>query len=371
LKDKKKVVILGSTGTIGRMSIDVIKKIDGFEIVGIASGKSIDLLLKQKSELPWVKTALTLINSDDIDFCGEDAIEGLLNSTNPDIVIVGISGFVGLKYALLAAKYSKRLCLANKESIIAGGNFFFDSVKSYGCEIIPVDSEHNAVFQLLDSERSDIAAIYITASGGAIRDLPIEKLKDVTPEAVLKHPVWAMGARITVDSSSMFNKGLEIMEAHFLFNIEQEKIRVLVHPEGKIHGMISLKDGTVKALLSHADMRLPIIHALSYPERVKVLEEFEPSGIFNLFPPDHQRYPALDLAYDCLKDGDGARVAYNAADEIAVQAFLERKIGFTKIYETVSKVIDKGWPKVLNDYESIDNIDGKVRKLTLEMINKC
>lgn len=369
MKDKK-VVILGSTGTIGRMSVDVLEKLDQFKVVGVAASKDLKTLLEIKSKFPFAKTALTNISSKSVDFCGQDAIENLLSSTSPDITIVGVSGFMGLKYALLSSKYSKRLCLANKESIVTGGKFFIDSVKSNGCEIIPVDSEHNAIFQLLDSEKSEISFIYLTASGGAVRNIPLEELKDVTSDMVLKHPVWNMGARITVDSSTMFNKGLEVMEAHFLFNVAPKKIRVLVHPQGKIHGMIYLKDKTVKAFMSNADMRIPITYALCYPERRNLFEEFDPCGTLNLFEPDLKRYPALGLAYECLELGDGSRIAYNAADEIAVQAFLEGKIKFTQIYEIVEKVIEKGWPHDLKDYDSIAQVDKEGRRIAMEMLSK-
>ncbi len=270
----------------------------------------------------------------------------------------------------MSSKYSKRLCLANKESIITGGKFFIDSVKANDCEIIPVDSEHNAIFRLLDSEKSEVSFIYITASGGAVRDIPTENLKDVTPDVVLKHPVWKMGARITIDSSTMFNKGLEVMEAHFLFNLNPKQIRVLIHPQGKIHGMIYLKDKTVKVLMSNADMRIPITYALCYPQSTDIFEEFDPCGTYSLFDPDLKRYPALDLAYRCLEMGDGSRIAYNAADEVAVQAFLEGKIRFTQIYEIVEKVIEKGWPKDLKDYDSIEEVDKEGRKTAMEMLSK-
>ncbi len=369
MKDKK-VVILGATGTIGRMSVDVLTKLDKFQVVGLAAAKNVKNLLEIGSKFPLAKTALTDISSKEVDFCGQDAVENLLSSTSPDIVIVGVSGFVGLKYALLSSKYSKRLCLANKESIVTGGKFFIDAVKSNGCEIIPVDSEHNAIFQLIESEKSEISFVYLTASGGAVRDIPVEELKNVTPERVLKHPVWNMGARITIDSSTMFNKGLEVMEAHFLFNMEPEKIRVLVHPQGKIHGMIYLKNKTIKALMSNADMRIPITYALCYPQSVGLFEEFDPAGNFSLFDPDPKKYPALDLAYECLKLGDGSRIAYNAADEIAVQAFLEGRIKFTQIYEIVEKVIEKGWPSDLKDYDSIAQVDKEGRIIAMEMLKK-
>jgi len=369
LKDKR-VVILGATGTIGRMSVNVLTRLDQFEVVGLAAGKDVKTLLEIKSKFPLAKTALTNISSEDVGFCGQDAVENLLSSTDPDIVIVGVSGFIGLKYALLSAKYSKRLCLANKESVVTGGKFFIDSVKASGCEIIPVDSEHNAIFQLMKSEKSEISFVYLTASGGAIRDIPTDDLKDVTPDRVLKHPVWNMGARITIDSSTMFNKGLEVMEAHFLFNLDPKKIRVLIHPQGKIHGMIYLKDNTVKALMSNADMRIPITYALCYPERTALFEEFDPAGTFSLFEPDPKRYPALDLAYRCLKLGDGSRIAYNAADEVAVQAFLEGKIRFTQIYDIVEKVIEKGWPKDVKDYDSIEQVDREGRIIAMEMLDR-
>ncbi|HEU24845.1 MAG: 1-deoxy-D-xylulose-5-phosphate reductoisomerase [Mesoaciditoga sp.] len=370
MKDKKRVVILGSTGTIGKMAADVLSKSDEFEVVGLLARKSLKAILEMSSVFPKAMTALTEEVSDKVNFTGAESVEALLESTKPDIVVVGVSGFIGLKYSILSAKYSKRLCLANKESIVTGGKFFLDTVKSYGCEIIPVDSEHNAIFQLIDSEKSKVESIYLTASGGAIRDLPVESLESVTPSQVLKHPVWNMGSRITVDSSTMFNKGLEVMEAHFLFGFPPEKINVLVHPEGKIHGIIELEDGTFKAFISKADMRIPIAYALLYPKRSCKNEKFDLFGNLNLLRPDPLKYPALELAYDCLKEGDGSRIAYNAADEVAVEYFLRGKIGFLQIYEIVKKVVEKGWEKHLNDYESIEKIDKESRKMATELLNR-
>ena len=353
------------------MTIDVLKDSKEFEVVGMSAHKNLKLLLKEKSEFPKVFTALTGGYDKNVDFCGEDAIEALMEKTFPDQVVVGVSGFVGLKHAITAAKYSKRLCLANKESIVAGGNFFLETMRKSECEIIPVDSEHNAIFQLLDGEREPVKSIFLTASGGAVRNVPVEKLKDVTPTLVLKHPVWNMGARITVDSATMFNKGLEVMEARFLFGFPQDKIKVVLHPQGKVHGMIEFYDGTIKMLASDADMRLPIAYALHYPKRSKNSRKFTPLGEFIFEKPDLVRYPALGLAYECLKAGDGARVVYNAADEVAVGAFLKEKIRFIDIYKIVEKTLENDWPKVLNDYESIVTVDAEARRLAREMVKKC
>lgn len=367
----KKIVVLGATGTIGRKALDVLKGLKSFKIVGISAHKNAKLLLKEKAEFPDAFTALTGDRVEGIDFCGEHAIEFLMEKTLPDQVIVGIAGFAGLKHAITAARYSKRLCLANKESIVAGGSFFLKNVKDSNCEIIPVDSEHNAIFQLIDGERSRVKSIFLTASGGAVRDVPVEKLEDVTPKMVLNHPVWNMGARITVDSATMFNKGLEVMEAHFLFGFSSNRIIVVLHPQGRVHGMIKLNDGTIKMLASKADMRLPIAYALHYPKRVEGFEEFMPFGEFTFEKPDLLRYPALNLAYECLKEGDGARVVYNAADEIAVEAFLKEKIRFTRIYKIVEKVLENEWPKNLDNYESIEAVDVMARRLAKEMVKRC
>ena len=365
-----RVVVLGATGTIGKMSLDVVNSLKDFELVGVSANTSEDDLLKIKRKFPNVKTALSGVQSDEVDFYGQDAVERLLQATSPDYVVVGVSGFIGLKYSLIASKVAKRLCLANKESIVTGGNFFLKKVKENGCEIIPVDSEHSAVFQLLDGEKSRVKKIILTASGGALRDVPLSALKTVTPKEVLKHPVWKMGARITVDSATMFNKGLEVMEAKFLFGFEAEKIGVIVHPQGKIHAMIEFEDGTFKMHVSRADMRIPISYALNYPHRVNIFEPFTPLGDMSLAEPDLKRYPALKLAYDALKAGDGARIVYNAADEVAVDAFLKGKICFTNIYEVVKDVLQKEWPEFLNDYEEIEKVDFEAREMTKEMIKR-
>ncbi len=342
-----------------------------FEVVGMSANKNFETLLKTKKDFPSALTALTGIKNEEVNFYGKDSIEKLLESTQPDQVIVGIAGFAGLKYALSAARYSKRLCLANKESIVAGGKFFIESVKKSECEIIPVDSEHNAVFQLLDGEKSRVDSIILTASGGAVRNVPLRGLRDVSPQMVLKHPIWNMGARITVDSATMFNKGLEIMEARFLFDFPIEKIKAVLHPQGKIHAMIELEDGTFKMHASKADMRIPISYALNYPKRIKLFDDFTPFGNVTFEKPDFKRYPALKLSYEALKDGDGARVVYNAADEVAVDAFLKKQIRFTDIYEIVLKVLQKKWPKTLKNYEDIEEVDKKSRILAEEMVNTC
>ena len=367
----KRIVVLGATGTIGRMSLDVLKRLKTFEVVGVSANENFEALLEAKKDFPSALTALTGIENEEVNFCGENSIEKLLESTQPDQVIVGIAGFAGLKHALSAAKYSKRLCLANKESIVAGGDFFIESVRKSGCEIIPVDSEHNAVFQLLDGEKSKVDSIILTASGGAVRNISLEKLKDVTPKMVLKHPIWNMGARITVDSATMFNKGLEVMEAKFLFNFPNERIRAVLHPQGKIHAMIELEDGTFKMHASKADMRIPISYAINYPKRIKLFDDFTPFGDVTFEKIDFKRYPALNLSYKALKAGDGARVVYNAADEVAVNAFLKGQIRFTDIYEIVLKVLQKEWPKTLNNYAEIEEIDKKSRILAKEMVNTC
>lgn len=367
----KKIVVLGATGTIGRMSLDVLKRLKTFEVVGMSANKNFKALLKAKKNFPTALTALTGVENGEVDFCGQDSIEKLLESTRPDQVVVGIAGFAGLKHALSASKYSKRLCLANKESVVAGGRFFIESVRKNGCEIIPVDSEHNAVFQLLDEEKSKVDSIILTASGGAVRDVPLKELKDVSPQTVLKHPIWAMGARITVDSATMFNKGFEVIEARFLFDFPIEKIKAVLHPQGKIHAMVELEDGTFKMHASKADMRIPISYALNYPKRVKLFDGFTPFGNVTFEKPDIERYPALYLAYEVLKSGDGARVAYNAADEVAVNAFLKSQIRFTDIYEVVLKVLQNEWPRTLKNYEEIEEVDKKSRILTKEMTNAC
>ncbi len=365
----KRVVVLGATGTIGKFAVEVIERLEGFELVGISAHTSLQELLKLKKKVPSVKTALTGFKSEKVDYSGKSAVESLMKAVKPDEVIIGISGFSGLKHALTSCKYSKRLCIANKEAIVTGGNFFLEEVKKHSCELIPVDSEHSGIFQLLDREdRDEVEKIMLTASGGALREIPISELPSVTPEMVLKHPVWKMGARITVDSSTMFNKGLEIMEASFLFNFKGERIGVLIHPQGKVHAMIELRDGTLKFQFSESDMRLPIAYAMTYPERVKIFDTLLPDGNMNFYEPDFERYPALKLAYEVLTSGDGARVVYNAADEIAVEAFLDGKLKFTQIYETVYKVLQKEWPKALNSYEEIEAVDRQARRVTREMV---
>ncbi len=357
--EKKTVLIIGATGSIGTQSIDVLKKLDGFKLVGFTYHSNSDLAMKIKSEFPDVEMLSTRTELDEF--------EDFISHLRPDITIVAAPGFAGFELAYRAIPYTRRLSLANKESLVCGGKFLKERLKSNDVELVPIDSEHSAVFQLIEDE---IERIVITASGGALRDWPIEKLRFAKPSDVLKHPVWSMGKKITVDSATMFNKALEVMEAMELFDIPFEKIDVYVHREGVVHGMVFLKDGTVKIHASVADMRIPIALSLTYPERSYEFPKFPNFSSLTFEKLSRERYPLFFLV-DSVKDSYSLKTAFNAADEIAVQAFLNEKIGFMDIPKVVERVLEKIDVEEAESVEELKKADEEARRLACEITKSC
>ncbi|KAF2959640.1 MULTISPECIES: 1-deoxy-D-xylulose-5-phosphate reductoisomerase [unclassified Thermotoga] len=355
--EERTLVILGATGSIGTQTLDVLKKIKGIRLIGISFHRNLELALKIVKEFNVKNVAIT----GDVEFedssiniwKGPHSIEEMLEVLKPDITMVAVSGFSGLRAVLSSIEHSRRVCLANKESLVCGGFLVKKKLREKGTELIPVDSEHSAIFQVIEPE---VEKIVLTASGGALRDWEISKIDRARPEDVLRHPVWNMGARITVDSATMVNKAFEVLEAMELFGLSFEKIEVKIHREGLVHGAVVLPDGNVKMVVSPPDMRIPISYALLYPRRVTLEPFFLRTISLSFEDPDPERYPAFFLLKD-IKDSYTLRTVFNAADEVAVEAFLMRKIRFGGIHRVIEKTLEEfqGYPqpRTLDDVERI------------------
>ncbi len=355
-ENKRRIAILGSTGSIGTQALDVISRHpDLFQVEMLSAGSNAELLIAQarqfnpnavvicnKDKYAQVKTAL-----DPLDikvFAGVESAGELSGGSNVDIVLAAMVGFSGLAPTISAIKKGKVIALANKETLVAAGSIVTRLAKENGSPILPVDSEHSAIFQCLQGERAQIEKLLLTASGGPFFNLPAEKFNDITVEQALNHPNWKMGSKVTIDSASMMNKGLEIMEAAWLFNIPVEKIEVVVHPQSIIHSMVQFSDGSIKAQIGHPDMRVPIQYALSYPYRIDLDTRrlsFADLGQLTFFAPDLEKFPCLRIAYQAFKKGGNIPCAMNAANEVAVASFLRGEIKFTQIPVVIEKTLEK------------------------------
>jgi 1-deoxy-D-xylulose-5-phosphate reductoisomerase len=381
---KKKVVILGSTGSIGTQTIDVIaSNPDKFELFGITAHSNSELLINQARKYKpnfvivtkdecyqIVKEALS--NEDIKVFAGIDSVCDLVSMPSVDIVVTAMVGYAGLKPTISAVKASKTIALANKETLVVAGELIKDLALKHHSPILPVDSEHSAIFQCLAGEITNpIEKIILTASGGPFRKHSLEELKHVTKADALKHPNWDMGAKITIDSASMMNKGFEVIEAKWLFDLNIDQIDVLVHPQSIVHSMVQFKDGSVKAQLGLPDMRLPIAYALSYPNRLENNYErldFLKFNQLNFEKPDIERFRNLGFAFQAMKQGGNMPCILNAANEIAVYGFLHDKISFLGMSDLIE------WAMTNTDfianptYEDYVATDSLVRKITSEKI---
>ena len=305
---------------------------------------------------------------------GPQALVEVSKSAGCDTVVAAIVGAAGLAPTLAAARAGKQILLANKEALVMSGAIFMDAVRDHGATLLPVDSEHNAIFQCLPREASPhggVAKIILTASGGPFRTRDPATLVDVTPEEACKHPNWVMGRKISVDSATMMNKGLEVIEAHWLFGLPGERIDVLIHPQSVIHSLVSYADGSVLAQLGNPDMRTPIAHALAFPERVESgVAQLDLAQVASLSfeKPDYERFPCLALAMQALAAGGIASAALNAANEVAVDAFLERRIGFTEIAQTVRAVLDALPNRSADGLDDVLAADAAARRAALEFI---
>ena len=354
--NKRRVAILGSTGSIGRQALDVIRQHrDLFEVELLTANNSSELLIAQAREFD-VNSAV-ICNEEKYDevasalqkdgikvFAGMDSVCSLVGGSNIDIVLTAMVGFSGLASTVAAIKAGKAIALANKETLVAAGSLVTALAREHGVPLLPVDSEHSAIFQCLQGcGNNRISRIHLTASGGPFREWSREKIAAAGPREALRHPNWQMGSKITIDSATMMNKGLEVIEAKWLFDVEPEDIRVVVHPESIIHSMVEFADGAVIAQLGHPDMREPIQYALAYPQRLNLDNrklDFAALGSLSFSAPDTERFPALGLAYEALRRGGNLACTMNAANEIAVAAYLREEISFYGISELVAETMD-------------------------------
>jgi 1-deoxy-D-xylulose-5-phosphate reductoisomerase len=374
------VVVLGATGSIGRQTLEVASRL-GLPVAGLAVGRPSDEFVRLAGQFPDAVLAVAGGSATELTQAGEalpgrrvergsEAVIALAASPGA-IVVNGIVGLAGLGPTLAALSVGNRLALANKESLVAAGDLVAAARERSGAELIPVDSEHSAIFQCLTGEPTErLDRIWLTASGGPFRETPLDELENVIPEQALRHPNWDMGRRITVDSATLVNKGLEVIETHRLFGLNYDRISVLVHPQSVIHSMVEFSDGSVKAQLGPPDMRLPIEFALTFPDRgPRILDEFSWAGRSLTFEePDSKRFPALGLAYESGRAGGSAPAVFNAADEIAVEAFLRGRLGFTGITRVIADTLETVAWRELPDLPSVIEVDREAREATAALI---
>lgn len=374
MSNPRQVAILGSTGSIGRSALEVLQSHrEQFELACISCHQQLDLFEKQCQEFRPKLAVVTDSANPQVDrwllgtapqsmrrACGSKELIEVISSPQVDIVVAAIVGVAGLETSLAAVQSGKRLALANKESLVVAGELLLEQARNSGAEIIPVDSEHSAIFQALQcnipseslgdpnnrhghsAQQSQIEKIILTASGGPLRDWPLEELEKATIEDALAHPTWSMGRKITVDSATMMNKALEVIEAHWLFGLPAEQIQVVIHPQSMIHSMVEYRDGSVIAQLSPPDMKLPIQYALTYPKRTSATAkrmDWSRSQSLSWYPVDPARYPALELGFEVARRGGTCGAVLNAANEAAVELFLQSKIRLTDIAKVCRSVL--------------------------------
>lgn len=378
----KRLSILGSTGSIGKQTLEVIREIpDQLQVYALVAGTNVEEMERQVREFkPQVVAMMDESAARELKYRLQDfpvvvdqGMEGVIRTVTaelPDTVVTAISGRIGLEPTLAALHAGKDIALANKETLVAGGDLVMDTARRLGRSILPVDSEHSAIFQCMEESYGTLEKILLTASGGPFLGWSLEKLTEVTPAMALKHPNWSMGAKITIDSATMMNKGLEVIEAHHLFGLSYDKIEVLIHPQSVIHSMVQYQDGSILAQLGRADMRLPIQYALSYPTRwPNPFERLDLKGKTLTFEePDLKEIPALALAYEVGRRGGTLPAVMNAANEVAVYAFLDGRIGYRQIIEIVEAVCQEHEVLDATDLESILGADDWARYQTRERI---
>ena len=374
--NRKKVIILGCTGSIGLNTIDIVRAMpDSFQITALSANTREKELVSLADEFNVENTALTgkSPSSDEISYSGQDSLEKLIKETDADIVVNGVAGSEGLKPSIVSLETGKDLALANKETIVMAGGLINKLAEKYSCTIIPVDSEHSAIFHLIKGQKKEhVKEIVITASGGAFRDLSKEELKNVSLEDALKHPNWSMGQKITIDSASMANKGLEVIEAHQLFHVGLENIKVLIHPQSMVHSLIRTKEGSLYAQISKPDMRIPIQNALTYPKiGPQLFGNLDLDDVSLEFKkPDFEKYRMLYLAFKAAESGEGYNIAYNAANEVAVAAFINKKINFIDIPLITEKTLSHNWIKKAECFNDVFETDNISRKIAEEITQK-
>ncbi len=382
---KKKIIVLGSTGSVGRQTLEVVKKYpDLFEVVGLSSHSNEALLQSQIDEfnpkyyhfgngksISFQQTLFDFMEASDSRFT---STLDELAAKECDLLVCAIAGIAGFSPTLIALKNGVDVASSNKESIVAGGHLFNEASKMSGAKLIPVDSEHSAIWQCLWGEKKqNVKSIIITASGGAFRDMTKEQIKDTKARDALLHPVWKMGKKVTIDSATLFNKGLEVAEAVNLFEIAPENVSVVIHPECAVHGLVEFCDNSIKASLASADMMLPIELALFHPDRannsVKPID-ITKIGSLNFSKPDYERFPCLEIALEGVKKGNGTITALSAADEILVDKYINDEISFYQISHYLEKVLKKFDKLRANAIEEIFSIDFDARQYTLELVGQ-
>ena len=371
---KIRLAILGSTGSIGQQTLQVVRRLPNrFTIIGLAAGQNLALLEKQveefKPQLVYYDTESTSRRLD----CSAQfmSLEGMASYPNVDTVVIGTTGIVGLFATLAAVKTGKNVAIANKEPLVVAGHIITDEAEMNDASILPIDSEHSAIWQCMIGEPKRPKYIILTASGGPFRKYTMEQLKKVTPKQALRHPSWQMGKKVTIDSATLMNKGLEVIEAHWLFGIPIEDIKVIIHPQSIIHSMLEFYDYSVKAQMAYPDMRLPIQYALLNPDRVpnQDLPRIDWAKLKQLTfePPDYDKFPCLKLAIDAGKAGGTCPAVLCAADEIAVDLFLQEKIGFTDIAWLIASALEKHEPLIEPGIGDILEADSWARDYTLRL----
>lgn len=379
------VAILGSTGSIGRSTLDVIARHPvQFRAVALAAHRSVDTMFEQcVAHRPRLAAMLDPLVAAQLRDRVRDAglpvrvlsgPQGLVEVATTDAaksVMAAIVGAAGLLPTLEAARLGRRVLLANKEALVMAGGVFMEAVRASGAVLLPIDSEHNAVFQSLprdysgDMDSAGVRRILLTASGGPLRSLPLERFASVTPAQAVAHPNWVMGRKISVDSATMMNKGLEVIEAHWLFGAPRDRIEVVIHPQSVIHSMVEYVDGSVIAQLGNPDMRTPIAHALAYPDRVNAGVnplDLARVGTLSFEAPDERRFPCLRLAYHALERGGSAIAALNAANEVAVEQFLSGALPFHQIAPAIERVLDRTPDRPLRDLDEVLDEDQRARR---------
>ena len=392
----RNVTLLGATGSIGTSTLDVLRRHkDEFKLHAVAASSSVDKMVAIVQEFKPERVAMHNEKSaqelskklKDLGLYTEvlgsaQGVEEVAGDGAADVVVGAIVGAAGLKPVIAAVKTGCVIALANKEALVMSGQIFFEAVKKYGAKVLPVDSEHSAIFQCLpyeaqinlgycDLKQANVNKILLTGSGGPFRDSPLESLKTVTAAQAIAHPVWSMGPKISVDSATMMNKGLEFIEARYLFNATDDDIKVVIHPQSVIHSMVSFTDGAILAQLGQPDMRTPIAVALGFPQRLTSgvdMLDFEKLSELTFRTPDFVRYPCLKLAMQASKSGQGATTCLNAANEVAVDAFLNGKIGYLDIATVVDGVLQKVNAGSLSDIDEVLDTDRQAREIATSIV---
>jgi 1-deoxy-D-xylulose-5-phosphate reductoisomerase len=383
----RKLIVLGSTGSIGTNTLDVVEHLKDtsheLQVVGLAAGRNVDLLIQQAKAFDVKHVAIadeSLASQikqtlpDVTVYAGEKSALELVESVEAQELVAAVVGSAGLPATMCAAKRGMTIGLANKETLVAAGSVVTPAIRQYNARLIPVDSEHSAIFQCLDGQQSQsIKRIVLTASGGPFRKATKEQIQNATVKEALNHPTWAMGPKITIDSASMMNKALEIIEAHWLFGLPSDKIDVIIHPQSVVHSFVEFADNSILAQLGPPDMRTPIQYALTYPQRLEGCSRYmdwtELSGL-TFEPPDHDRFGALKLAYEVIDAGGTAGAIFNAANEAAVDAFLKEKIRFGQITELVAQALSAIPARPVDCLETAMEADRQARDYVNNAVKK-